>query len=305
MTASYARGPRDVPLLDETIGENLRRTVERFADREALVVRHQGYRATYAELWEPGRPRGARPARARRRARATASGIWAPNRYEWVVTQFATARVGAILVTINPAYKAGRARVRAAPRPASACCVLARGFRDADYVAMLAEVRAAARAARRDRARGRLGALAWPTAPRVADAELAEREATLRSDDPINIQYTSGTTGLPEGRDALAPQHPQQRLLHRRGRWATPSATACACRCRSTTASAWCSARSPAPPTAPAWSCPARRSTRARCSRRSRPSAAPRCTACRRCSSPSSSTPASTRFDLSQPAHRA
>ena len=115
----------------------------------------------------------------------------------------------------------GRARVRARPRRASSCSFMARGFRGADYVAMLDEVRAAARTARDDRARGRLGRASWPTARRVSDGELAAREAALQFDDPINIQYTSGTTGLAQGRDALAPQHPQQRLLRRPRRWAT------------------------------------------------------------------------------------
>ena len=117
MTPSYAQGPSDVPLLGETIGENLRRTVERFPDREALVVRHQGYRATYAELWREV-DRAARALIARGVRKGDRVGIWAPNRHEWVVTQFATARIGAILVTINPAYTGARAALRAATRPA-------------------------------------------------------------------------------------------------------------------------------------------------------------------------------------------
>jgi fatty-acyl-CoA synthase len=104
MTTSYAHGASDVPLLGETIGENLRRTVERFGERDALVVRHQRYRATYAELWQQV-DQAARALIARGVRKGDRVGIWAPNRYEWVVTQFATARAGAILVTINPAYK--------------------------------------------------------------------------------------------------------------------------------------------------------------------------------------------------------
>ena len=102
---SYERGPTDIPLLEETIGANLRRTVERFADREGLVVRHQGYRATYGELWEQV-GLAARALIANGVQRGDRVGIWAPSRFEWFVLQFATARVGAILVTINPAYKA-------------------------------------------------------------------------------------------------------------------------------------------------------------------------------------------------------
>ena len=92
-------------LLAETIGENLRHTVERFGAREALVVRDQDYRATYAELWEQV-DLVARGLLARGVEKGDRVGIWAPNRFEWFVTQFATARTGAILVNINPAYKA-------------------------------------------------------------------------------------------------------------------------------------------------------------------------------------------------------
>src|SRR6185295_16197220 len=105
MTLSYAKGPTDAPLLEQTIGESLRRTVERFPHREALVVPHQGYRATYAELWEQVE-RASRAFMARGVRPGDRVGIWARNRHEWVVTQFATARIGAILVTINPAYRA-------------------------------------------------------------------------------------------------------------------------------------------------------------------------------------------------------
>src|ERR1700759_2119681 len=102
---SYARGPADSPLLEETIGERLRRVCERFADREALVVRHQEYRATWGEVFAEVEL-VARALIANGVSAGDRVGIWAPNRYEWVIVQWATARVGAILVTINPAYKA-------------------------------------------------------------------------------------------------------------------------------------------------------------------------------------------------------
>src|SRR5690606_30031574 len=101
---SYAHGASPIPLLGETIGENLRRTVERVGDHEALVVRHQGYRATYREFWEQT-GLAARGLLARGVRKGDRVGIWSPNRYEWVVIQYATARIGAILVNINPAYK--------------------------------------------------------------------------------------------------------------------------------------------------------------------------------------------------------
>src|SRR4051794_28157441 len=101
---SHARGPSSIPLLEETIGDNLRRTVERFGDREALVVRNQNFRATYRELWERVEV-AARALLARGVRTGDRVGVWSPNRYEWVVVQYATARIGAILVNINPAYR--------------------------------------------------------------------------------------------------------------------------------------------------------------------------------------------------------
>ncbi len=194
---SYSHGVSEVPLLGETIGENLRKTVDRFGDREALVVRHQGFRATYRELWEES-GRAARGLLARGVARGDRVGIWSPNRFEWVVTQYATARVGAILVNVNPAYKAGELEY-ALNQSGVSLLILSRGFRQTDYREILAEVRGRCPHLREalvleddweslsDGARG------------VSEAELAEREASLQFDDPINIQYTSGTTGRPKG----------------------------------------------------------------------------------------------------------
>ncbi len=136
---SYVHGASSVPLLGETIGENLRRTVERFGDRDALVVRHQGYRATYRELWEQS-GLAARGLMARGVAKGDRVGIWSPNRSEWVVLQYATARMGAILVNINPAYKTSELEY-ALNQSGTSLLVLAQRFRTADYVAMLAEDR--------------------------------------------------------------------------------------------------------------------------------------------------------------------
>jgi fatty-acyl-CoA synthase len=101
---SYVHGASPVPLLGETIGENLRRIAERFSDAEALVVPHQNYRATYRQLWDQTTT-AARGLLARGVKKGDRVGIWSPNRAEWVVLQYATARMGAILVNINPAYK--------------------------------------------------------------------------------------------------------------------------------------------------------------------------------------------------------
>src|SRR5947209_6944528 len=136
---SYVHGASGVPLLGETIGENLRRTVERYGDREALVVCHQGYRASYRELWEQSGI-AARALMARGVEKGDRVGIWAPNRYEWVIVQYATARMGAILVNINPAYKTSELEY-ALNQSGVSFLVLAKAFRTNDYVAMLEEVR--------------------------------------------------------------------------------------------------------------------------------------------------------------------
>lgn len=194
---SYAHGASPIPLLGETIGENLRRTVERVGDHEALVVRHQGYRATYREFWEQT-GLAARGLLARGVRKGDRVGIWSPNRYEWVVIQYATARIGAILVNINPAYKTAELEY-ALNQSGTSFLILARAFRTTDYVAMLNEVRDRCPELRQtlvldDEWEGLLADGAG-----VPEATLAEIEASLQFDEPINIQYTSGTTGFPKG----------------------------------------------------------------------------------------------------------
>ncbi len=194
---SYAHGASDALLLGETIGENLRAAVERFPEREALVVCDQGFRATYRQLWDLT-TRLACALLARGISRGDRVGIWAPNRYEWVVTQYATARIGAILVNVNPAYRAHELEY-ALNQSGIRLLLHARRFRSADYTAIVGTVRAACP--------GRSETVVlddeWDAlleeSAAIDDAALAEREASLRFDDPINIQYTSGTTGAPKG----------------------------------------------------------------------------------------------------------
>ncbi len=194
---SYEHGACDVPLLGETIGDSLRRTVARFGDCEALVVRHQGYRATYRELWEQV-DLAARGLLARGVEKGDRVGIWAPNRYEWVVVQYATARIGAILVNVNPAYKAMELEY-ALNKAGVSLLVLARGFRQTDYVAMLDEVRPRCPALREALVLEDDWEALLDSAAAVDARALERARGELQFDDPINIQYTSGTTGFPKG----------------------------------------------------------------------------------------------------------
>jgi hypothetical protein len=128
-TASHERGPTDSPLLEVTIGEHLRQVTERFGEREALAVAHQDYRATYRELYEQVEL-AARALIANGVRKGDRVGIWAPNRYEWVIVQYATARIGAILVTINPAYKCRREACEVAEPASHSAVRLGRLFAD-------------------------------------------------------------------------------------------------------------------------------------------------------------------------------
>jgi fatty-acyl-CoA synthase len=194
---SYARGPADVPLLDETIGERLRDTIARFGDREALVDPSHGVRWTWVEL---GREVElvARGLLARGVEKGARVGIWAPNRPEWVVVQFATARIGAILVNVNPAYKASELEY-ALQRAGVSTLVLSHGFRQTDYEELLAGVRRRCPLLRDALVLERDWADLLVAGAGVDLAELEAREDTLSAGEAINIQYTSGTTGFPKG----------------------------------------------------------------------------------------------------------
>ena len=194
---SYVHGANAVPLLGETIGENLRRTVERVPTAEALVVRHQNYRATYTELWDQT-TLVAKGLLAHGVNKGDRVGIWSPNRYEWVITQYATARIGAILVNINPAYKTAELSY-ALQQSASSLLLLARAFRTSDYLAMLDEVRDRCPELRQSIVLDDEWDALLDAGTRVSNEDLAAIETSLQFDDAINIQYTSGTTGFPKG----------------------------------------------------------------------------------------------------------
>ena len=192
---SYAHGASAVPLRGETLGAMWNETVARLPGAEALVSRQQGLRWTYGELDEQVE-RCARALIASGVEAGDRVGIWSPNRAEWVVVQFATARIGAILVNVNPSYRRHELEYALAQSGCS-LLVLAPGFKGADYLEILAGAELFCLRERIVLGEGWESFLA--RAERVAPERLREREAVLRFDDPINIQYTSGTTGFPKG----------------------------------------------------------------------------------------------------------
>ena len=194
---SYTHGASDVQLLGETISQNLRRTANRVPESEALVVPYQGYRSTYREFVDQA-DTVARGLLARGVARGDRVGIWAPNRYEWVLVQYATAAIGAILVNINPAYRSHELEY-ALQQSGISLLIHARRFRTADYTAMVDEVRPRCPDLRATLVLEDDWEALLRAATGISAAQLAERESLLQFDDPINIQYTSGTTGFPKG----------------------------------------------------------------------------------------------------------
>jgi fatty-acyl-CoA synthase len=196
--ASYSHGTGAVSLLGETIGANLERTVARVPESEGLVSCHQGVRFTWAEL-NDAVDRLARGLLGFGLEQGDRLGVWSPNRSEWALTQYATAKLGVILVNINPAYRTSE--LEYALRQ-SGCRVLvaAPEFKGADYRAMVEEVRDGLPA---------LEQVVFLDSPEwdalaagdggPGESELRARMEQLDFDDPINIQYTSGTTGRPKG----------------------------------------------------------------------------------------------------------
>jgi fatty-acyl-CoA synthase len=198
MQLASEAGRTDIPLLDETIGANLARTIAANGDREALVARHQGVRWTYAELGE----RVTQCAKGLIGLGLEAGdrvGLWSPNYAEWTLLQYATADIGVVLVNLNPAY---RTHELSYALNQSSCRMVfaAPSFKTSNYVDMVEQVAPDVPGLER-------AVFFWDDdwdelvagAGAVSNAQLADRRAALRPDDAINIQYTSGTTGFPKG----------------------------------------------------------------------------------------------------------
>jgi fatty-acyl-CoA synthase len=197
---SYTSATSDTPLLGDTIGGNFDRTATRFPDRLALVDVPAGLRYSYAELKDEVDAL-AYALLGSGIAKGDRVGIWSPNRAEWTVTQYATAKIGAILVNINPAYRTSELEF-VLNQSGCKLLVAAQRLKTSDYAAMIAEVRP--RCADLEQV-VLLDSDAWRELLETGKyADLAVRNQELQAirlsaDDPINIQYTSGTTGFPKG----------------------------------------------------------------------------------------------------------
>src|ERR1700722_12307414 len=208
LTQSYVHGASGIPLIGATLGANFRNAVERWGERDALIVRDQGARYTYAEL---GRRVENFAARLLGLGLAPGDrvGIWSPNNAEWVVTQFATARAGLILVNINPAYRLAEIEY-ALNKVGCKALITAESFKTSDYVGMLRTL-----APEIDRcppgrlpaleilsgmgANERAGFFRFDDVLAAGAQQRVDLPDSLQFDDPINIQFPSGTTGQPKG----------------------------------------------------------------------------------------------------------
>ena len=194
---AYTYGASNISLIGETIDQNLRKTVEKYPNKEALISVHQDYRVTYAEFYAQvtAVAKGLIVLGVKQGDRV---GIWSPNCYEWTLLQYATAKIGAIMVNINPAYRtseliyvinqSGISYIFAAPQ-----------FKSSNYKKMIDDAREFTETLRKEVYWGESWQHFLAHGEKVTDEKLLSFEERVQFDDPVNIQYTSGTTGNPKG----------------------------------------------------------------------------------------------------------
>ena len=194
---AYTHGASSVALLGETIDENLKKTVAKYADQEALICSHQNYRATYKEFYDQV-VEVAKGLIALSVKRGERVGVWSPNCYQWTLLQYATAKIGVILVNINPAYRTSEL-IYVINQSGLSVMFSALQFKSSNYKKMMDDAREFTDTIRK--------AIFWDESwehflkegKQISDETLRKYEEKVQFDDPVNIQYTSGTTGNPKG----------------------------------------------------------------------------------------------------------